>query len=138
MNKLTFVLTVAVATLTSAATPITIAIPNRVNSTPWVAASGAFVAVAWTAAPTGEKSGDVYAAISRDGGATFDRPVRVNSVAGDARVSGEIAPRIAVLARSGSDPLITVTWNAKEGTTQIRTARSHDGGKTFGEEMNLQ
>jgi hypothetical protein len=48
--------------------------------------------VAWTAAASGEKSGDVYVAISRDSGATFASPVRVNSVQGDARVSGEIAP----------------------------------------------
>jgi hypothetical protein len=65
--------------------------------------------------------------------------VRVNSIAGDARISGEIAPRVALMARSGvPDPFITVTWNAKDGTTQIRTARSRDGGRTFVDEMNLQ
>ena len=34
--------------------------------------------------------------------------------------------------------MITVTWNAKDGTTQIQTARSRDGGRTFADEMNLQ
>jgi hypothetical protein len=115
----------------------TLAVPNHVNSTPWVAAKGRFVAVAWGAAANGK--GDIVLAVSRDGGQTFSTPVRVNSVEGDARISGEIAPRVALLARSGAaDPLITVTWNAKDGTTQIRTARSRDGGRTFVEEMNLQ
>ena len=40
--------------------------------------------------------------------------------------------------RASPDPLITVTWNAKDETTQIRTARSRDGGRTFVDEMNLQ
>ena len=115
----------------------TLAIPNRANSTPWVAAKGPFVAVAWGAAANGK--GDIYLATSRDGGQSFSTPARVNAIEGDARISGEIAPRVALLARSGvPEPLITVTWNAKDGTTQIRTARSRDGGRTFVDEMNLQ
>jgi hypothetical protein len=115
----------------------TLAVPNRVNSTPWVAAKGPFVAVAWGAAANGK--GDIYLATSRDAGRTFSTPARVNAVEGDARISGEIAPRVTLLARPGvADPLITVTWNAKDGTTQIRTARSRDGGRTFIDEMNLQ
>jgi hypothetical protein len=131
---------VVLATLTLSAQPApqaTLAVPNRVNSTPWVAATGSFVAVTWGAAANGK--GDIFLAVSRDGGRTFSPPSRVNSVEGDARISGEIAPRVALMARSGvPDPLITVTWNAREGTTQIRTARSRDGGRTFTEEMNLQ
>jgi hypothetical protein len=132
---------VVLAALTLAAQPApsqtTLAVPNRVNSTPWVAATGSFVAVTWGAAANGK--GDIFLAVSRDGGRTFSPPSRVNSVEGDARISGEIAPRVALMARSGvPDPLITVTWNAREGTTQIRTARSRDGGRTFTEEMNLQ
>jgi hypothetical protein len=132
---------VVLAALTLAAQPApsqtTLAVPNRVNSTPWVAATGSFVAVTWGAAANGK--GDIFLAVSRDGGRTFSPPSRVNSVEGDARISGEIAPRVALMARSGvPDPLITVTWNAREGTTQIRTARSRDGGRTLTEEMNLQ
>ena len=116
---------------------VTLTVPNRVNSTPWVAATGSFVAVTWGAAASGK--GDIFLAVSRDGGRTFSSPTRVNSVGGDARISGEIAPRVALMARSGvPDPLITVTWNARDGTTQIRTARSRDGGRTFADEMNLQ
>jgi hypothetical protein len=115
----------------------TLAVPGRSNATPWIAATGSFVAVTWGAAASGK--GDIFLAVSRDGGRTFSTPNRVNSVEGDARISGEIAPRVALMARSGvPEPLITVTWNAREGTTQIRTARSRDGGRTFTEEMNLQ
>ena len=77
----------------SAADTTTLAVPNRANSTPWVAATGPFVAVTWGAAANGK--GDVFLAVSRDGGRTFSTPVRVNSVEGDARISGEIAPRVA-------------------------------------------
>jgi hypothetical protein len=132
----TTILVLAATAAVSAAATIDLGVRDRVNSTPWIAASGSFVAVAWTGSVAGK--GDVFVAVSRDAGAAFSSPVRVNSVEGDARVSGEIAPRIAVLGRSGSDPLITVTWNAKECTTQNRTARSRDGGRTFAEEMNLQ
>ena len=131
---------VTLASITLAAQPSqpgTLAVANRANSTPWIASSGSFVAVAWGAAAAGK--GDIFLAVSRNGGSAFSAPVRVNSVDGDARISGEIAPRVALMPRSGApDPLITVTWNAKDGTTQIRTARSRDGGRTFVEEMNLQ
>ena len=64
---------------------------------------GSFVAVAWGAAANGK--GDIFLAVSRDGGHTFSTPVRVNAVEGDARISGEIAPRVALRpASSGSDP----------------------------------
>jgi hypothetical protein len=47
-------------------------------------------------------------ATSRDGGRAFTAPVRVNSVAGDARISGEIAPRVfrraAIAPVGGSRP----------------------------------
>lgn len=133
----TIVLAAAITQGAAAQTGTTLAIRNRANSTPWVAAAGSFVAVAWGAAANGK--GDIFVAVSRDGGNTFSTPTRVNSIEGDARISGEIAPRVALMARSGvSDPLITVTWNAKDGTTQIRTARSRDGGRTFVDEMNLQ
>jgi hypothetical protein len=121
----------------SAASPITLAVPGRVNSTPWVAASGSFVAVAWGATLSGK--GDIMLAVSRDAGRSFAAPVRVNSIAGDARISGEIAPRVTLSAMTGRPaPAITVTWNAKDGGTQIKTARSSDGGRTFIEERSLQ
>jgi hypothetical protein len=132
----TILIVAAAAQLVSAATDTTLAIPGRVNSTPWIAASGADVAVAWGAAADGK--GDVFVAVSRDGGRTFGKPVRVNSVVGDARISGEIAPRVALVPVRGSAPAISVAWNAKDGATQIKTARSRDGGRTFVEEKSLQ
>jgi hypothetical protein len=115
---------------------ITLAVPNRVNSTPWIAATGSFVAVTWAAAANGK--GDIFLATSRDGGRTFSAPVRVNRVDGTARISGEIAPRVAVSAGASKEPIVTVTWNAKEAATTIKTARSRDGGRTFVEEKDLQ
>jgi hypothetical protein len=120
----------------SASTDTSLGVPQRANSTPWVAASGSFVAVTWAAAANAK--GDIFLATSRDGGRTFSTPVRVNSVEGTARISGEIAPRVAVLAGTGKEPIITVTWNAKQAATAIKTARSRDGGRTFVEERNLQ
>ena len=130
-----FATTLAFASPVSA-NELTFAVPGRVNSTPWVAAADSFVAVAWGAAADGK--GDIMIAISRNGGQVFGTPVRVNSLPGDARISGEIAPRVALQARSGSDPIVTVTWNAKDASTQIKTARSTDGGRTFTDAAALQ
>ena len=77
---------------------VTLAVAGRTNSTPWIASDGRFVAVAWSAAAAGK--GDVMIAVSRDGGLTFATPVRVNAIEGEARISGEIAPRVALLRAS--------------------------------------
>ena len=114
----------------------TLAVPGRTNSTPWIAASGVNVAVAWAAAADGK--GDVFVVVSRDGGRTFGEPVRVNAVVGEARISGEIAPRVALSSRRGSAPSVAVTWNARGASTEIKSARSRDGGRTFVEEKVLQ
>jgi hypothetical protein len=119
------------------ADPVTLAVAGRANATPWVAAAGGFVAVTWSAA-AGGKNGDIMIAVSRDGGLTFAAPVRVNSLEGDARISGEIAPRVALLPRQGADPIISVTWNAKDAHTHIKTARSVDGGRTFEKAASMQ
>lgn len=111
------------------ATGVTLAIGGRTNQTPWLASHGAFVAATWAASAGGKA--DVFLAVSRDGGQSFAAPVRVNAVEGDARMSGEIAPRVAVVPRPGGDPEVVVLWNAKEATTSIKVARSRDGGQTF-------
>jgi hypothetical protein len=118
------------------ADPLTLAIAGRTNATPWIAAAGEFAAVAWAASVSGK--GDIMIAVSRDGGQTFAPPVRVNTVEGDARISGEIAPRVALLPRPGADPIVTVTWNAKDTRTHIKSARSLDGGRTFDRAISLQ
>jgi hypothetical protein len=116
---------------------VTLAVQGRVNSTPWAAASGSFVAVVWGASADGK--GDVYLAVSRDAGKTFAAPVQVNTVAGEARLGGEIPPRVALLPKKdSSDPEIAVLWNARGETTAIKTARSRDGGRTFDTSVALQ
>ncbi|MGE0866478.1 MAG: sialidase family protein [Vicinamibacterales bacterium] len=130
------------ATSTTASTQapsagVSLAVDGRTNQTPWVASHGSFVAAAWGASAAGKA--DVYLAVSRDGGQTFGQPVRVNAAAGEARVSGEIAPRVAVVPRAGSpDPEVVVLWNAKDTTTHIKVARSRDGGRTFAAALPLQ
>jgi len=107
-------------------------IPGRANANPSVAASGSFVAVAWGAA-TGEGATAVYVAVSRNGGGAFGTPVRVSDAASPANLSGEQPPRIALVARRGLAPAITVVWTSK-GTsgTRLVSSESRDGGKSFG------
>ena len=133
-------LLLSIATLNShaaqrAAAPFDIA--GRSSSAPWVAADGQFVAVAWGASADGRS--DVFVAVSHDGGQIFGAPVRVNRIEGEARVGGEFPPRVAV--RSGgldTSPVIVVLWPALGRTTAIKTARSDDAGRTFGEPQILQ
>ena len=139
MNRLTLALAFTIAAAIQMAAQsgtVTVAVKGRANSTPWLAASGSDVALAWGAAADGK--GDIFVAMSRDGGRTFANPVRVNATAGEARISGEIAPRVSVTPRKGGAPIVAVTWNAKDGGSQIKTARSTDGGKTFGPAIALQ
>ncbi len=68
----------------------------------------------WCGAPPQTGAGDIYLAVSRDGGRQFDAPVRVNAVAGEARISGEIAPRVSLAGGiDANTPEIAVLWNAK-------------------------
>ncbi|MEP6617758.1 MAG: sialidase family protein [bacterium] len=109
----------------------TLAVDGRTSANPSIAAEGRFVAVAWSAATVSVT--DIYSAVSRDGGVTFSSPVRVNSVPGEARVNGELPPRVVLVPRKASGPDIVVVWTAKAGTaTRILSARSKDGGRTFG------
>jgi hypothetical protein len=99
-------------------------LPGAVNVGPSVAAEGSLVVVTWAART--DAATDVYAAFSRDGGASFGAPTRVNDVPGDARVSGEQAPRVA-LGRG-----VQVVWGARrDGAAVIRTAATRPGEQTF-------
>ena len=121
----------------SSSVPVSLDVPGRVDASPWIAASGSFVAVAWGA--TADSKTDVFLAVSRDGGGTFGPPVRVNRVAGEARLGGELPPRVALTARRGAAvPEVVVLWTAAGGTTAIKIARSRDGGSTFGAPVTLQ
>jgi hypothetical protein len=112
-------------------------IPGRANATPSIAAAGSVVAVAWGASANGKA--DVFAAVSRDGGTTFGSAVQVNTVPGEARLNGEMPPRVALApGRGSSPPEIVVLWTARGTATEIKTARSRDGGRTFEKPAALQ
>ena len=65
--------------------------------------------------------------------------VQVNAVPGEARLNGEMPPRVALAASKGtSGPEIVVLWTARGTATEIKTARSRDGGKTFAKPVALQ
>ena len=113
------------AALVSGAEPLRLGVPGAANSGVSLAALGSSVVVTW-AARAGSAT-DVYAAWSRDGGASFETPVRVNDAPGDARVSGEQAPRIAL---AGS---VRVVWESSQGgNAVVRTATRPSGAAAFG------
>lgn len=123
--------------LAAFAVAVTLSVPDRSNATPTVAADGAFVTVVWGATlPSGVT--DIFAAVSRDGAHAFGSAVRVNHIDGDARVSGEQPPRVALVKRPGLDPSIVVVWTTtgKSGTKLVM-ARSTDGGKTFSKDATV-
>jgi hypothetical protein len=103
-----------------------LAVPSRSNSTASIAADGDTVAIAWGAS-TADGATDIYTAVSHDAGRTFGAPVRVNDVPGDARLSGEQPPRLAVRGRS-----ITVVWTTKGARgTLLKQSTSTDAGVSF-------
>lgn len=112
-------------------------VAERSDATPSIAASGSFVAVVWGATAAGKS--DVFASVSRDGGASFGEPVQVNRIAGEGRLGGEMAPRVALVANARRGvPDIVVLWTARGTTTEIKSARSTDGGRTFDVPVSLQ
>ena len=116
---------------------VSLDVPDRADANPWVAAEGSFVAVAWGARGSGKT--DVFLAVSRDGGSTFGSPIQVNAIAGEARLGGELPPRVALVSRGdGSIPEIVVLWTAQGATTEVKVARSGDGGRSFAAPVTLQ
>jgi hypothetical protein len=110
---------------------VTLAVPGRSNSNVSLAADGAFVVATWAATVSGGPT-DIYAAVSRDSGATFSAPVRVNTKEGDARANGEQPPRVALVTRRAQPPAIVIVWMAKrEARTVLLSARSDDAGRSF-------
>lgn len=116
---------------------VTLAVPDRASANLSLAAAGDVVAFAWGAATDGGAT-DIYSAVSRDGGRTFAAPVRVSSAAG-AQLSGEQPPRITLALHPRAEASIVVVWTAKgTGGTRLLTARSDDGGRSFGHEATVQ
>ncbi len=120
----------------AASLSVPLAVPGRANATPWIAAQGFHVAVVWAATASGKS--DIFLAMSADAGVTFAPPVQVNTVAGEARVNGEIPPRVALRTRAGTTLEVVVAWNAVDQGTEIKVARSMDGGATFSTPVSLQ
>lgn len=111
-------LLVGIACSGAAPAPIRLAVDGVQNANVSLAADGARVVATW-AARTPDAT-DIYAAFSSDGGRSFGKPVRVNDVPGDARASGEQAPRVAI----GSS--VEVAWNSRQdGVSVVRTASGH-------------
>lgn len=112
---------------------VTLGVAGRSNEHVSLAGRGAFVVVAW-AANSADAGTDVYASVSADGARSFGPPVRVNQRAGDARANGEQPPRVALVPRESGPPEVVLFWLARrEGASVLLTARSTDGGRTFGE-----
>lgn len=116
---------------TAAPQALTSSVTDRTSANVSVAARGAMVVAAWSASEG--STTDVFAATSTNGGVTFAPTVRVNATAGDARVGGEQPPRVALVPGKGGVTEVVVVWTAKGETgTRLRSARSIDGGKSFG------
>jgi hypothetical protein len=115
---------------------VTLHVDGRSNQAPWVAASGNTVAVAWGASLDGRS--DVFVAMSRDGGRRFDPPKQVNDVPGEARLGGELPPRVDLRQTSSGALEVIVVWTARAAATEIKLARSADGGRTFSAPITLQ
>lgn len=116
---------------------VLLGVDGRANATAWIAADGDVVAVVWGASASGRT--DVFASTSRDAGGTFGVPVRVNTVPGEARLGGELPPRVALhRTRASAAPDIVVLWTARGAATAIKAARSRDGGRTFDAPVALQ
>jgi hypothetical protein len=122
-GTLAALLAASVSTGSGSAT-LRLAVPAAANSGASLAASGSSVVVTWSART--DAGTDVYASFSADAGASFGPPVRVNDVPGDARVSGEQAPRVAI-GRG-----VRVVWvSRRDGAATIRTASTRPGEQAF-------
>jgi hypothetical protein len=127
---LSLALLVAWVTATGSAA-VLLGVPDRANAFASIAASQDLVVVAW-AGTTADGASDVYTAVSRDGGRRFAAPARVTR-AGGVNASGEQPVRVALIPRASGDPALVVVWTARsDGGTRLFSARSTDGGKSFG------
>jgi hypothetical protein len=110
---------------------VRLGIAGAANGNASVAAAGPRVVVTWAARAGGKT--DVYAAFSSDGGRSFGAPVRVNDVGGDARVSGEQAPRVSVADG------VHVAWCSRSAETAVvRTSSAAFGEGSFAPAVSVQ
>lgn len=107
-------------------------VAGRQNANASMTALGPIVAAAWSVSSAGGPI-EVFAAVSGDGGRVFSAPVRVNDVQSAASLSAEQPVRVALVARQGRAPALVVVWTAKgKQGTRLMSARSEDGGQSFG------
>ena len=117
---------------------VTLSVPDRSSANVSIAAGGELVAAAWGAA-TESGSTDIYVAVSRDSGGTFATPVLVSGPEAAAQISGEQPPRVTLVPHPTGEQSIVVVWTAKgQSGTRLLTARSDDGGKSFGGVTTVQ
>ena len=100
------------ASRTATSQQLQVAVKDRANAYASLAAAGPFAAMAWGASSK-DGATDIYVAVSRDGGRVFAAPTRV---AGDAKLSGEQPPRVALVPRPGRTPSIVVVWTTSGST----------------------
>lgn len=118
--------------------PVTLSVPDRSSANVSIAADGDLVVAAWGAA-TESGSTDIYAAVSRDTGGTFAAPVLVSGPEAAAQISGEQPPRVTLVPHRTGERSIVVVWTAKgQSGTRLITARSDDGGQSFGGVVTVQ
>jgi len=117
-------LCVLVPSSTATTSDVTLAVAGRPNATP----GSLRVVRSWWSSGALDHQGkaDIFCAVSRDGGGTFGAPVRVNTIAGEARLGGELPPRVALTRAGNGGPQITVTRLGRP-----RTARRVDGGQRW-------
>ncbi len=120
------------AAVTTAERETVLEVAGRSSEYATLAADGNVVAVAWAASRPSTGT-DIFAAVSGDGGLSFSAPVRVNRTVGEAQVNGEQPPRIVLVPRRHAPVDVVVVWTAKAAAgTRLLSARSGDGGRTFG------
>ncbi|HVZ47528.1 MAG TPA: hypothetical protein VG916_01980 [Gemmatimonadaceae bacterium] len=103
-----------------------LAVDGRVNDNVSASARGNMVAVSWSG--TVRDTTDVYVAVSVDGGRSFGAPRQVNTVPGDARVSGEQPPRAVLIPDPDGFPQALVVWTRKDPAgTRIAWSYTKDG-----------
>jgi hypothetical protein len=112
----------------------TLGVAGATNSTPTLAALERTVVAVWSAVENDKTN--VYLAVSRDEGATFSEPRRVNDKDGEATANNEQPPR-AVISGPANARTITVIWSKRNDGPQrarrdvVSMSRSTDLGRTF-------
>jgi hypothetical protein len=117
----------------TARAPLQMGVSDRANEHVSLSAAGSTVVALWAATDAADNT-DIYAAVSTDAAATFLAPVRVNALEGDARVNGEAPPQAALVTRADGGVDVVAVWTARrDGQNVLLTARSTDGGRSFGD-----